>query len=165
MPREEGELGVCPFSPAADVCLVQLSCDRDWPCQRCVKTGRAHLCIYDSQNGQPPTANQQPERQRQASPSNHDEVPRLRAEVEQLRSLLSKQTGGFAAPPTPSARCPRLNAQSNNSKMRFPLGEFINHRITRRIEPHAYTMLSIACSNSLSRYIPACGSLCHTFPA
>ena len=62
-------------------------------------------------------------------------------------------------------RCPRLKAQSNNSKMRFPLGEFINHRITRRIEPHAYTMLSIACSNSLSRYIPACGSLCHTFPA
>lgn len=62
-------------------------------------------------------------------------------------------------------RCPRLKAQSNNPKMRFLLGEFINHRITRRIEPHASTMLSIACSNSLSRYIPACDILCHTFPA
>ncbi|THX40089.1 hypothetical protein D6D11_08736 [Aureobasidium pullulans] len=120
MPREEGELGVCPFSPAAEVCLVQLSCNRDWPCQRCVKTGRAHLCIYDSQDGQPPTANQQPERQRQASPSNHDEVRRLRAEVEQLRSLLSKQTGGFAAPPTSSATLPATESSIEQSKDEVP---------------------------------------------
>lgn len=55
-------------------------------------------------------------------------------------------------------RCPRLKAQ-----LRFLLGKFINHRTIRRIEPHAYTMLSIACSNSLSRYIPAFAALCHPF--
>ncbi|TIA73287.1 hypothetical protein D6C76_06695 [Aureobasidium pullulans] len=98
----------------------KLSCNRDWPCQRCVKTGRAHLCIYDSQNGQPPTANQQPERQRQASPSNHDEVRRLRAEVEQLRSLLSKQTGEFAALPTPSATLPATESSIEQSKDEGP---------------------------------------------
>ncbi|THW96781.1 hypothetical protein D6D18_05651 [Aureobasidium pullulans] len=98
----------------------KLSCNRDWPCQRCVKTGRAHLCIYDSQNGQPPMANQQPGRQRQASPSNHDEVRRLRAEVEQLQSLLSKQTGGFAAPLTPSTTLPATGSSIEQSKFEVP---------------------------------------------
>ncbi|THW56006.1 hypothetical protein D6D25_03263 [Aureobasidium pullulans] len=98
----------------------KLSCNRDWPCQRCVKTGRAHLCIYDSQNGQPPMANQQPERQRQASPANHDKVRRLRAEVEQLRSLLSKQTGEFAALPTPPATLPATESSIEQSKDEVP---------------------------------------------
>ncbi|THX55944.1 hypothetical protein D6D08_09328 [Aureobasidium pullulans] len=137
----------------------KLSCNRDWPCQRCVKTGRAHLCIYDSQNGQPPMANQQPGRQRQASPSNHDEVRRLRAEVEQLRSLLSKQTGEFAALPTPPATLPATESSIEQSKDEVPawkVHQSSNHPKDRapRIYYAQHSLFKFFVEKSDSRALP-----------
>jgi hypothetical protein len=63
----------------------KLSCDRIFPCRRCVRTGRSEQCSFDTETG-PLVLNSQLAQQ---AKHNSDEVRELRAEVAQLRALLS----------------------------------------------------------------------------
>ncbi|KND93561.1 hypothetical protein TOPH_01405 [Tolypocladium ophioglossoides CBS 100239] len=67
----------------------KLSCDRSLPCQRCVRAGRPEQCWYETGTGQPPVSNSQAA-QRQQGQHSGDEVRDLRAEVAELRALVSK---------------------------------------------------------------------------
>lgn len=53
----------------------KLSCDRVFPCRRCVRTGRANQCSFETETG--PTKH------------SNDEIRDLRAEVARLKDLLS----------------------------------------------------------------------------
>ncbi|KAH0409527.1 hypothetical protein KCU90_g20783, partial [Aureobasidium melanogenum] len=69
-----------------------LSCDRNWPCQRCSRAGRQDQCAYDTPTGQPPVPSQRSQRhQRHAKQDNSEELRRLRREVVSLRSLVSQR--------------------------------------------------------------------------
>jgi hypothetical protein len=59
---------------------MQLSCSRNLPCQRCVRSGRPGLCSFDTE-----TSLAQQEAQH-----NSDENQDLRAEISQLRELLTR---------------------------------------------------------------------------
>lgn len=65
----------------------KLSCDRAFPCRRCVRTGRSDQCSFETETGQPPISNSQLAQQ---SANYSNEVQELRAEVAQLKSLLSE---------------------------------------------------------------------------
>ncbi|KAI1077896.1 hypothetical protein F5B20DRAFT_571901 [Whalleya microplaca] len=64
----------------------KLSCDRKLPCQRCVKSGRPEQCSFETKT-RPPSVSDTLSVQH-----NTDEIRELRAEVTQLRILLSKAT-------------------------------------------------------------------------
>lgn len=67
---------------------MQLSCDRSLPCQRCVRSGRPEQCSFETGTAQPPVSNNQFAQQQ--AQRNSDEILDLRAQVAQLRGLLSK---------------------------------------------------------------------------
>lgn len=67
---------------------MQLACDRNLPCQRCVRSGRPEQCSFETGPAQPPVSNNQIVQQQ--AQRNSDEIRDLRAEVAQLRGLLSK---------------------------------------------------------------------------
>lgn len=67
---------------------MQLSCDRNLPCQRCVRSGRPEQCSFETGTGQPPMSNSQFAQQQ--AQRNSDEIRHLRAEVAQLKGLLPK---------------------------------------------------------------------------
>lgn len=67
---------------------LKLSCDRSLPCQRCIRTGRADQCTFDTDDGQPRVSSSHSEKQQDQHQS--DEIRNLRAEVTQLRALLDK---------------------------------------------------------------------------
>ncbi|PVH80563.1 hypothetical protein DL98DRAFT_459635 [Cadophora sp. DSE1049] len=66
----------------------KLACDRNLPCQRCVRSGRPEQCSFETSTRLPPVQKQQSEEQ--IASSNSQEVQSLRAEVAHLRELLSK---------------------------------------------------------------------------
>ncbi|KAH8655725.1 hypothetical protein BX600DRAFT_367309, partial [Xylariales sp. PMI_506] len=66
----------------------KLSCDRNFPCQRCVRTGRANKCRFESLAEQPSVANTGVAIQSRKS----DEIKKLRAEVADLRALLERSS-------------------------------------------------------------------------
>ncbi|KEQ68099.1 hypothetical protein M436DRAFT_32393, partial [Aureobasidium namibiae CBS 147.97] len=67
----------------------KLSCDRDWPCQRCSRAGRRDLCTYDTPTGRPPATGQRPQHhKRHLRQDDTEELRRLRTEVTSLRSLV-----------------------------------------------------------------------------
>ncbi len=67
---------------------MQLSCDRNLPCQRCIRSGRPEQCSFETGTAQPTMSNNQVAQQQ--AQRNSDEIRDLRAEVTQLRRLLSK---------------------------------------------------------------------------
>lgn len=67
---------------------MQLSCDRNWPCQRCERAGRPEQCLFDTGTGQPVAPNDLLTRHK--ARRNSEEIRSLRAEIAQLKELLSK---------------------------------------------------------------------------
>jgi hypothetical protein len=67
---------------------MQLSCDRNLPCQRCIRSGRPEQCSFETGTGPPIVSNNQFTQQQVQRNSN--EIQHLRAEVAQLRALLEK---------------------------------------------------------------------------
>ena len=67
---------------------MQLSCDRNLPCQRCTRTGRPERCSFETATAQLSVSNSQFSQQQ--ARRNSEEIRDLRAEVAQLRGLLSK---------------------------------------------------------------------------
>ncbi|KAL9488085.1 hypothetical protein ACSS6W_000362 [Trichoderma asperelloides] len=69
----------------------KLSCDRNRPCRRCVRTGRADQCEFETKPrlGLPPVDHSA---QLEQIKSNHSEILNLRSELFQLRELLSRPT-------------------------------------------------------------------------
>ena len=67
---------------------MQLSCDRNLPCQRCVRSGRPEQCSFETGTAQPPVSNNQFTQQQ--AQRNSNEIRDLRAEVAQLKGLLSE---------------------------------------------------------------------------
>ncbi len=67
---------------------MQLSCDRNLPCQRCVRSGRPEQCSFETGTTQPTMMKNQFAQQQ--AQRNSNEVRDLRAEVAQLRGWLSK---------------------------------------------------------------------------
>ncbi|KAM0450537.1 hypothetical protein ACHAO4_006517 [Trichoderma viride] len=67
----------------------KLSCDRNRPCRRCLRTGRADQCEFETKPrlGLPPVDNGA---QLEQIKSNHSEILNLRSELFQLRELLSR---------------------------------------------------------------------------
>ncbi|KAI0121758.1 hypothetical protein BJ170DRAFT_587879 [Xylariales sp. AK1849] len=64
----------------------KLSCDRNLPCQRCVKSGRPEQCSFEMVTALPSVLN--PHNQHEQR--NGDQIRDLQAEVSQLKVLLSK---------------------------------------------------------------------------
>lgn len=86
----------------------KLSCDRNFPCERCIKSGTADRCTYETRPGLAPPAKNGlsqgalatiesrlsytpgPADFRRDSPRDNDRIRRLESEVAQLKSLLTK---------------------------------------------------------------------------
>ncbi|KAL6858413.1 N-terminal binuclear Zn cluster-containing protein [Trichoderma novae-zelandiae] len=90
----------------------KLSCDRGFPCERCIKSGTPDRCSYESRNGEvvnassgiPPSFAQLdsrrfgigdavagfPSRDTELARQDHDRIRRLELEIAQLKNLLTK---------------------------------------------------------------------------
>ncbi|KAH7420133.1 hypothetical protein BKA64DRAFT_700132 [Cadophora sp. MPI-SDFR-AT-0126] len=68
--------------------IRKLACDRNLPCQRCVRSGRPEKCSFEDSSRKPFVKKHQVDEQ--ATLSNSEEVHNLRAEVAQLRAILSR---------------------------------------------------------------------------
>lgn len=97
----------------------KLSCDRGFPCERCIKSGTPDRCSYESRNGEvvkacassgiPPPFAQLDARRFGAgaagdgpsgglsSREDHDRIRRLELELNQLKNLLTRPGGGARA--------------------------------------------------------------------
>lgn len=67
----------------------KLSCDRGLPCQRCIRSGRPEQCSFET--GRPiPVSDDSTQAQKTALQQSASQIRDLRAEVAQLKGLLSK---------------------------------------------------------------------------
>ncbi|KAK2589919.1 hypothetical protein QQS21_012399 [Conoideocrella luteorostrata] len=106
----------------------KLSCDRGFPCERCIKSGTPDRCSYESRNGEvvnascgiPPPFAQLDSRRfgiggsdsplSFSSREDHDRIRRLELEITQLKNILTRPGGGsfdgstVAATDSPSTR-------------------------------------------------------------
>lgn len=137
---------VCPVTTALRCVLIhrcsQLSCDRNLPCQRCVKSGRAESCWYETSSGQPvmsKAGSNQP--QHYSVPHTiGDENTRLRIENARLRALLAHNREDSAAgaevvkipDPRPSAESTTpasIIHSSDHPSNRSPRGYYTQHSL------------------------------------
>lgn len=99
----------------------KLSCDRGFPCERCLKSGTPDRCTYESRPGVVPPAKpagialsqydgrltlSNDQLVRKDSMRELDRVRRLEIEVAQLKNLLSKQINSDGSLTTPDGETP-----------------------------------------------------------
>ncbi|PHH82702.1 hypothetical protein CDD83_3192 [Cordyceps sp. RAO-2017] len=89
----------------------KLSCDRGFPCERCIKSGTPDRCSYEARNGEvvnassgvpPPFAQLDSRRFADVGPGfasreDHDRIRRLELEIAQLKNQMARTAGGGGA--------------------------------------------------------------------